>query len=398
MGCLPAVESYAIFLREGVAGTSPETGSGESTMTGHPRERNEQFSTNRRSVLKASALGVGAMGVAGLSGVGAAASRQGKGPKSVLEIVGTHDEEADVHSFELSKSEIPSGWSTLKFENETDETHFVYLVKVPAAESKLAGFEGESLREQYMNAVTFPFQEAWDPYYVGDHNVGTFFANLFEDLPGWFFTDVTPVGGPGLTAAGKTAETTVNLEPGTYFLECYVLDAKGVFHSANGMLESLVVSEEASKMAEPEPSLSVSISTDDGIEFDPGDLSPGRHTLGVTFDDSMVYGNGLRHDVHLIRFEHDTTEADVNHWVDYLDVGADGYYADEGALTSTRDSPGPETFIGGVQDIAPGQGANNTAYVEATLRPGEYALVSEVPNPDGYDMLETFTVTPPGRS
>lgn len=343
-------------------------------------------------------MGAGMIGSTAVTGtVGAAKGRgKGRGPKNVLEIVGTHEHEADEHRFELSESTIPSGWTTLEFDNQTEETHFVYPVRLPDAENKLEGYEGETLREQYMNAITFPFQEEWDPYYAGDIGVGTFFENLLGEAP--LLLEVLPVGGPGLTAGGRTSKTTVNLQPGTYFLECYVLNDEGVFHSANGMLESLEVTEDSSKMDEPEPSLNVSISTEHGIVFNPDDVSLGRHTVAVEFDDNTPYGNGLRHDVHLIRLEEGTTLDDVNEWMDYLDVGADGYYADRGALTSTETDPGPETFLGGVQDIVDVQGVPSTAYFEVTLSPGDYAWVAEVPDPHGKGMLETFTVSPPGHS
>lgn len=307
-----------------------------------------------------------------------------------------HDHDAQKHLFELSESKIPSGWTTFNFDNTTEQTHFVYAVKLLDAEDNLSGFAGDTLREQYMNAVTFPFQDAWDPYYAGDDDVETFFANLFGSLPGWFFTDTIPVGGPGLTAAGEDSKTTVNLTRGTYFLECYALNDEGVFHSANGMLESLEVTGATSKMDEPAASLDVSISTTDGIVFHHDDIELGRHTVGVTFEDTTVYGNGLRNDVHLIRLEDGTTYDEVNEWMDYLDVGSDGYYADDGALTSTHDEPGPATFLGGVQDIDPGR-AHPTAYFEVSLSPGDYAWVAEIPDPDGSRLLHRFTVTPPGR-
>lgn len=103
------------------------------------------------------------------------------------------------------------------------------------------------------------------------------------------------------------------------------------------------------------------------------------------------------HDVHLIRLDGGTTYDEVNEWINWLDVGTDGYYADNGALTSTHGEPGPVTFLGGVQDIAPSS-AHPTAYFEVSLSPGDYAWVAEVPDADGENMLNRFTVTPPGHS
>lgn len=351
---------------------------------------------NRRTVLKAMGAGVAAS-TAVLGRAGAMNGRGGRGPKNVLEIIGTLDHDADEHRFELSESEIPTGWTTLNFDNQTEQTHFVWLVKLPNAEDKLSEYSGDTLREKYMNAVTLPIQNAWEPFYAGDIDVNTFIGNLVDAIPGWLITEVFPVGGPGLTAAGRDSKTTVNLTPGTYFPQCYVLNDEGVFHYANGMLESFKVTEDESPMDEPEASLNLSISTTDGIEFSPDDIELGRHTVRVTFDDNTTYGNFERHDVHLIRLDGETTYGEVNEWINWLDFDSDGYYAADGALTSTHDEPGPETFLGGVQDIDPSR-AHPTAYFEVSLSPGEYAWVAEVPDPDGKGLLNRFTVIPPGRS
>lgn len=352
--------------------------------------------TNRRTVLKT--IGVGVVGSVAVPGTAVAAPEgsrgRGRGPRSVLEIVGTHDHDTGGHGFDLSEEEIPSGWTTVVFDNQTDHTHFVYLVRVPDAEERLATYEGETLLEQYRNAVSLPFQEAWDPYFAGESTVGEFFGALFEALPPWFFGGVVPSGGVGLTAGGKTAMTTMDLEAGTYFAECYVLGEAGVFHTTTGMLGQFEAAERSSRMAEPEPTLEVSVSTD-GIEFDGDDVGPGRHTVGIAFEDNQAYGHGLGHDVHLVRLDAGTSTDDVNEWMDYLDVGGDGFYADRGALTSHHHAVGPETFLGGVQDIFAGLPV--TAYSHVTLKPGDYAWVAEVPDPMGNDMLSEFTVTPPGR-
>jgi hypothetical protein len=297
--------------------------------------------------------------------------------------------------FKLSDEEIQSGWTTLQFNNQTDHTHFIYMNRPgDAALKSLEEEEGEISREAWMNAVNIPFQEAWDPYFSGQNTAGEFFADLGAKLPGWFFTDVRVSGGAGLTSAGETSRTTFDLKPGTYFIECYVLGEDGVFHSTSGMVEKLEVTEASSGAREPKPTLNVSISTDDGIEVDAGHgppgIRPGQHTVAVTFEDNTLYGHGLGHDVHLIRLDEGTTLNEVGAWMDYLDVGTGGFYADNGALTSTDANPGPQTFLGGVQDIQPP--LPETAYFHVRLKPGDYAWVAEVPGPESKDMLNAFTV------
>lgn len=365
---------------------------------------NEEHPIVRRNVL--SAIGIGVVGGLTLQGtvsleddqeavqraVGVEDEHATDGDETnVLQIVGDHDHDANEHSLELSEQDIQPGLTTLEFDNQTDETHFVYVVRIPDAEAKLAAYDGATLREQYMNAVSRPFQEAWDPYYCGSIDVEEFFGALVDGLPGWFFEEIVPSGGVGLTAGGTTSKTTQNLGAGTYILECYVIGADGVFHSTTGMVESLQVTGEPADSVEPESDLSVSVSTN-GIAFDDDVVESGRHTATVTFEDNQAYSHGLGHDVHLIRLEDDTSICDATDWMNYLDAGADGYYADRGALTSTADDPGPMTFLGGVQDVFPGEGSTETAYVEATYEPGEYAWVAEVPDPVGTGLVAEFTV------
>lgn len=314
-------------------------------------------------------------------------------PASVLEVTAVH--EGDEFRFELSDDEIPSGWTTLEFDNRTDHTHLVFMNRLSEnALETLEEDEGEISREAYMDAVSLPFQEAWDPYFAREIDVGTFFGDLIAALPDWLFTDARVSGGAGLTGARETSRTTLDLDPGTYFIECYVLGEDGIFHTTFGMVEKLEVTEASSGAPEPRPTLDLSISTADGIEFEDAQgrsgIRPGQHTVGITFEDNTVYGHGLGHDVHLIRLDDGTTVEEINGWMDFLDVGADGFYADNGALTSTASNPAPETFLGGVQDIQPP--LPETAYLHVQLKPGDYAWVAEVPDPAGKSMLETFTV------
>ena len=310
-----------------------------------------------------------------------------------LEVTALH--EGGNHQFELSAQEVSSGWTTLTFNNQSDHVHFVLLNKMgETALEKMQAEYGEISREAYMDAVSIPFQEAWDPFFNGTDDANAFFGRLFAKLPGWYFNDVRPSGGVGMTAGGETAKTTVDLDPGVYFMECYVLGENGEFHSTSGMVEKLRVTETASETREPKPTLAVSISTNEGIDVHstqgPSGIRPGMHTVGVTFEDNQLYGHGLGHDVHLIRLEGGTTVQEVNDWMNYLDVGSDGFFADTGALTSTHDHPAPQTFLGGVQDIQPP--LPETAYLHVNLKPGTYAWVAEVPNPSGKKMLKTFSV------
>lgn len=318
---------------------------------------------------------------------------------NVLRVTAKHpntDETDDHLIFELSDDEIEAGWTTVKFRNDSRSTHFAYMVKVPEEQADLT-------RDEYREVVNLAFQDAWDPYFAGEIDVEAFFDQLFAGLPEWYF-EAIPSGGPGFLSGGETSQATMDLTPGTYFIECYVLDSEGVFHNTSGMIEKLVVTEDDSGAPEPEGDLKVSVSLADGITFEEKNIQPGRKRFEVVFEDNDVYGHGLGHDVNLVRLG-DTTVSEINGWMNYLDVGADGFYADRGALVSDSENPGPQRFLGGVQDVFPDASAGEefpqTAYFEAVLTPGHYALVAEVPNPMQPDpentevsLLHEFSVTP----
>lgn len=320
---------------------------------------------------------------------------------NVLEVITRHPPlaDADAHyEFVLSDEVIPAGWTTIRMSNHSSSTHFGYVVGVPEEQADMTA-------EEYMEAVSVPFQDAWDPYFAGEIDVGAFFDELMPALPEWF-VETLPSGGPGFTSGGETSSMTVNLEPGTYFIECYVLDSDGVFHTTHGMVDRLVVVEDPeSESSEPSGDVEVSISSTEGLRLESENIQPGPTSFAVTFEDNIIYGHGLGHDVHLLRLDGETTVEEINGWMNYLDIGADGFYADRGALVSASGHRGPQTFLGGVQalfpDAAAGQAFPLTTYLHADLTPGRYALVSEVPNPmqpdpDNPDMsmLVAFSVTP----
>ncbi|MFW6449220.1 MAG: hypothetical protein ACOC0X_06725, partial [Halobacteriota archaeon] len=337
---------------------------------------------NRRTILKA--LPTAVLGGSAAAGTAMAASsgseggaRAGTEPDSghwesdypTVEVLGTHDH--DNHEWGLFKlqDDMQTGWTTLTFNNLTGHSHFLYLVKLSEAaledpddlyeDPPLLDVAGDTIADKYRTAVNEAFQDAWDPYYAGDVDVQTFVDELIDGLPDWFFTEVTPVGGVGMTGPEEVTSTTQYLEPGTYVMECYVLDDEGRFHSPFGMVESLTVTETASDLDAPSADHEVTISSVDGLSFDGPPVDAGVRHFAVTFEDNAEYANALGHDVHLVRLDGDTTVEDVNEWIDYLDFESDPeaddflMYRDRGALISTPDAPGPETFLGGVQDLFP---------------------------------------------
>ena len=136
---------------------------------------------------------------------------------------------------------IPAGWTTFRFRNETGGTHFVALEKMPLVEG------AQKTLEDSKAEVVPVFQNIMDSLAgVPLSSPGSGLA-----VPEWY-GGVVLTGGPGLVAPGRTAETSVYLEPGTYVIECYVKD-NGVFHSMAGMIDQIVVTDETSRARSPAP-------------------------------------------------------------------------------------------------------------------------------------------------
>lgn len=321
--------------------------------------------TSRRTVLKT----ITATAATGLV-AGAASARPARpNPRNTVRFTTTHDHERDEHGFELSTATVAGGWVDVVLDNETEHAHFVYLAKLPQAAIDAAG--DADLLAFYVEQVTNPFQGFMD-LFAGEtprHPIV---------FPEWF-PAVQAAGGVGLTSASTRAASTLYLPPGTYVAECYVKDGDNEFHSYNGMIELLRV-EPGNGGREPTPTVTVGVSGD-GISA-PDRLRPGRHTVGVTFEDAAVYANLVGHDVHLVRIDGATTD-DVSAWMDWRDP-----------VVGLIDDATPGTFLGGVQEVAAGLlDESGRAYAHVVLPPGKYAWVAEVPTPLDSGFLRPLTVS-----
>lgn len=260
---------------------------------------------------------------------------------------------------------IPSGWTTFRLSNRSGMTHFAVLERMP---------EGVGIAEQQAQVAPV-FQEGMNLLAAGDVDAA---MAKFGELPEWF-GEVVFLGGPGLTAPGRSAEATVELEPGTYLLECYV-KTDGVFHSYDpgggyGMVHEITVTGEPSGAPAPTPTLEMTLSAGGGIELDREEVAPGTHTVAVRFADQAAHENFVGHDVHLVRLEDGTDLDSLAAWMDWTRPGG-------------LETPAPAEFLGGLNEMPAGE----TGYVRVRLEPGRYAWISEVPDPAGKGMLRTFTV------
>lgn len=262
--------------------------------------------------------------------------------------------------------EIPSGWTTFRFRNESGMTHFAVIERLP---------QGVGIKEQQEQAAPI-FQQGMDLLNAGDADAA---AEKFAELPEWF-GQIVFMGGPGLTGPGQVSETTVYLDPGTYLLECYV-KTNGVFHSYNpapdayGMVHEFTVTETANGAPQPTADMRITISAERGIEVE-GDPTPGEHTVLILFADQKVYENFVGHDVHLVRLGDDTDLERLAAWMDWSRPGG-------------LETPAPAFFLGGANEMP----AAHSAYYSFSLQPGHYAWIAEVPDPASKDMLKTFEVT-----
>lgn len=264
--------------------------------------------------------------------------------------------------------EIPSGWSTFEYTNETAVPHFFLLVQIP---------EGKTL-EEYRTEITVPFNQ-WLWELVEN-------PEAVPNLAGWFWTEAINFGGSGIVDPGETAVTSINLPPGNYIMECYIKmpgdsfeKPGGVFHSfpVNGMVKRLTVTEEKTKEKEPKSDIKIDVTTE-GFVLDKQIHRPGMHTFEVEFD----AGASLP-DVHLVKIEDAGADRDeLNSWMHWMNNLGE---ANEGLMTP---APAGFAFLGGAQELELG----GTTYFQAVLKPGDYALISEVPDSMGSGFYHEFSV------
>ena len=257
---------------------------------------------------------------------------------------------------------ISSGWNTFRYKNLSPQTHFFLVDKYP---------EGKT-SDDAENLVAPVFDSAMKLIMEGKTEEG--YAE-FAKLPEWF-GEVVFVGGSGLLSPNQVGETTLNLKPGKYIIECYVKMSNGVFHTSMGMTKDIVVSSTDSGNNSLTSDIDISISSTDGIVFNDS-ISSGKHIFSVLYKDQIGHENFVGHDINLVKLDENANLEELENWMNWADP--------KGLI---EPAPNAVTFIGGVNDMPEG----NTAYFTATLEHGNYALISEVPNALSKNMLKTFVV------
>ena len=257
---------------------------------------------------------------------------------------------------------LPSGWNTFRYKNLSPQTHFFLVDKYP---------EGKT-SEDAEKLVAPVFDSAMKLIMEGKSEEG--FAE-FAKLPEWF-SQVVFVGGSGLLSPSQVGETTLYLKPGKYMLECYVKMSNGIFHTSMGMTKDIVVTEADSGHKEPISDIDIILSSTEGIIFNDS-IRSGKHVFSVFYKDQIVHENFVGHDINLVKL-HDNADLErLENWMNWADP--------KGLI---EPAPNDITFLGGVNDMP----AGNKGYFTATLVPGKYALISEVPNTAKKNLFKIFEV------
>lgn len=258
---------------------------------------------------------------------------------------------------------ITSGWNTFRYRNLSNQTHFFLVDKYP---------EGKT-SEDAKNLVAPVFESAM--MLINEGKVEEGYAE-FANLPDWF-SEVVFVGGSGLLSPKQTGETTLNLKPGKYIIECYVKMSNGMFHTSMGMTKDIVVTKIDSGNKALKSDIDINISSTEGIILHDS-IRSGKQTFSVYYLDQIVHENFVGHDINLVKLGANADLKVLENWMDWSDP--------KGLI---EPAPPGITFLGGVNDMP----AGNTGYFTATLDKGQYALISEVPNSSQKNMLKTFEVS-----
>jgi hypothetical protein len=144
-----------------------------------------------------------------------------------------------------------------------------------------------------------------------------------------------------------------------------------------GMAKEIHVLDEDSGNTPPEADMEITISSTEGINYE-GTITKGEHTFAVHYKDQIVHENFVGHDVNLVKLDDNADLKELEAWMNWA--------TPIGLMDPVPDGV---TFLGGTND-AP---AGSTQYFEVDLAPGNYALISEVPNTSSKNMFKTFEVT-----
>jgi hypothetical protein len=161
----------------------------------------------------------------------------------------------------------------------------------------------------------------------------------------------TPVGGPAMIDAHRTDEVTLDLQPGTYVLACFVPSPDGTPHVAKGMLKRLEVTAPDQSEATPPAARDTFSLRDFSFEM-PGTMRAGQATYKV------VNAGFQPHELVVVKRAEGTPLEDVRAWF------------------KERAGPPPFEAVGGINGLSPGR----VGYMTLDLQPGTYAAICVIPD------------------
>lgn len=262
----------------------------------------------------------------------------------------------------ISADTLHSGWNTFVYENRSPEVHFILLDKYP---------EGKTIADTKAEVLP-PFDEGMKLIMQGDMDNA---VAAFGKLPEWF-QQIKLSGGTGFISPRHTARSTVYLEPGRYIMECYVKMFNGEWHTSHGMLKEFIVKDESTDLQPPNPTAAIDISSTGGIVLKDS-LSSGKQIIETNFLDQKVYEHFVGHDINLVKSETNAPLDSLILWMNWMNPRG-------------LRSPAPKgfTFLGGMNNLSGGE----KGYFEAHLEPGNYVLISEVPEAHEKHLMHTFSI------
>ncbi|MFH4966580.1 hypothetical protein V8G61_00130 [Gaetbulibacter sp. M240] len=258
---------------------------------------------------------------------------------------------------------LKSGWNTFAYKNLSGEVHFFIMDKLPS-DSIVESDIKDHLLPPFEDGLKFLIEEKTDSAMAA-----------FGKIPAWF-NDVKRYGGTGLISPGKTAVSSIHLEPGKYMMECYVKAVNGEWHTSHGMWKFITVVDETTNFSPDEANHTISVSSTDGYVFD-AQPKLGKNKFKVEFIDQVPHEHFSGHDVNLVKYDASANIDSLVYWMNWMNP--------TGLRTPT---PIGFTFLGGMNNCEGGK----TGYFEVDLESGNYLLISETPKADEKGMLKTFVI------
>ena len=209
---------------------------------------------------------------------------------------------------------IPAGVTTIELVNRGQHVHHLQLIRVTVDDAS--------------NALIHAFSHP-------------------GPLPSW----ATFAGGPNGASPGETSTVTVVLEPGSYFIVCFIPDSDHVPHILKGMIRPLTVSA-VTEVSRVEPRADLTLTMTEFAFALSAPVTPGVHTLRVENQGTQD------HEALLVRLAPGKGANDLVAWSDH-EVG-----------------PRPAKLLAGLTVITHG----SHAYFTYDFTPGRYALLCFAPD------------------